>query len=475
MSSLGQPFEAVGGLVQRYGSIFRSAWALRRRAETPVRLAHELEFLPAHLELTDTPPHPAPLWTARLLLCVTVAIVVVAIFGQLDIVAVAPGQLIPNANVKLIQPAVTGVVQHIRVQNGERVTAGQLLLDLDTAQASADADKALSNKLDAQLNIARAQALLIAQEKASEPKVAPVPDAPPARQADNQSLAQGAFREYSEKLASLKAELQRREAQLETTQEEISKLEQTAPIARKQADDYKNLSKGNYVAFHEYLDKEKVAIEQAHELTGEASHMRELAAGINEQRRDIATTIATFRREQWELLNKAEQEAAQNQDDETKADARQRLTQLKSPVSGVVQQLNVHTVGGVVTSAQTLMEIVPDDTLEVEARVSNKDIGFVNPGQSAIVKISTFPYTRFGYVTGTVVKVSNDATADRKLGLVFLARIRIPSNRFRVQSKWLNLTPGMEVIAEIKTGHQKVWQYFLSPLINTGRESLRER
>ncbi len=174
-------------------------------------------------------------------------------------------------------------------------------------------------------------------------------------------------------------------------------------------------------------------------------------------------------------MNKADQEVEQNRDEQTKADARRGLTLLKTPVTGIVQQLNVHTIGGVVTSAQTLMDIVPDDTLEVEANVSNKDIGFVNPGQEVTVKITTFPYTRYGYLSGRVVKISNDATQDKKLGPVFLARIRIPSNRFRVQSKWVNLSPGMEVTAEIKTGKQKVWQYFLSPLIETGREALRER
>ena len=97
------------------------------------------------------------------------------------------------------------------------------------------------------------------------------------------------------------------------------------------------------------------------------------------------------------------------------------------------------------------------------------------PGQSAIIKIATFPYSRFGYLTGKLVKVSNSATADKRLGSVFLARIQIPSNRFKVDGKWVDLSPGMEVSAEIKTGKQKVWQYFLKPLIETGRESLRER
>jgi hemolysin D len=109
--------------------------------------------------------------------------------------------------------------------------------------------------------------------------------------------------------------------------------------------------------------------------------------------------------------------------------------QIKAPVTGVVQQLNVHTVGGVVASAQAIMEVVPDDTLEVGANISNKDIGFVNPGQQAIVKIATFPYTRYGYLSGHVIKVSKDATQDKKLGPVFLARIQIPSNRFRIASK----------------------------------------
>jgi hemolysin D len=475
MIRLGPDLHAAGDLLERYGSIVRQAWEHRRQTDTPRRLAHELAFLPAHLELTETPLHPAPLWIARVLIGTALVVLLMATFGRLDIVAVAPGQLIPNANVKVIQSAVTGVVKGILVQNGERVVAGQILVDLDPTQATADAEKAKTNKVDAQLAIARAKALLIAQDTNGDPKVALIAGATVDRQTDTQQFAEGSFREYRQKVSFLNAGLQKREAELNTTREEISKLEQTAPLARHQADDYRELTKGNFVASHDYLDKERIAIEQSYELAAQHSRARELAAGIEEQRRDIETTTASFRREQWEVLNKADQEAAQNQSEETKADARQGLTHLKSPVTGIVQQLNVHTVGGVVTNAQTLMEIVPDDTLEIEARVNNKDIGFVNPGQSAIIKIATFPYTRFGYLTGTVLKVSNDATSDRKLGLVFLARIRIPSNRFKIDNKWINLSPGMEVTAEIKTGKQKVWQYFLSPLMETGGESLRER
>ncbi|HEY2678552.1 MAG TPA: HlyD family type I secretion periplasmic adaptor subunit [Steroidobacteraceae bacterium] len=465
----------MSDLRERYRVILAHAWRERRQTDTSARLVHELAFLPANLELTETPPHPAPLWAARLLMGAALIVVLIGAFGELDIVAVAPGQLIPNANVKVIQPAVTGVVRKILVQNGERVTAGQLLVELDPTQATADAHKAKTSKIDAQLALARAQALLTALDRNSEPKIAQIVGATLERQSDTQSLAEGSMREYRHKLASLHAELHKREAELDSTREEIAKLKQTAPLARQEASDYKELARHNYVATHEYLDKEKAAIEQTHELAAQESHVRELEAGIDEQRRTIDTTVATFRREQWEALNKAEQDAAQTREEETKADARQSLMQIESPVAGIVQQLNVHTVGGVVSSAQALMEIVPDDTLEVEARISNKDIGFVNPGQSAMVKLATFPYARFGYLTGKIIKVSNDASSDKKLGLVFLARIQIPSNRFRADGKWINLAPGMEVTLEVRTGTQKVWQYFLSPLIQTGKESLRER
>jgi hemolysin D len=166
---------------------------------------------------------------------------------------------------------------------------------------------------------------------------------------------------------------------------------------------------------------------------------------------------------------------AQYQQEETKATQRQHRMQLRAPVSGTVQQLAVHTVGGVATQAQALMEIVPDDTLEVEASIDNKDIGFVNPGQDAVVKIETFPYTHYGYLDGKVAKVSNDATQDKKLGLVFPARIKLPTNRILVEHKWVTLSPGMAVTVEIKTGKRRVAEYFLSPLVEAGQESLRER
>jgi hemolysin D len=140
-----------------------------------------------------------------------------------------------------------------------------------------------------------------------------------------------------------------------------------------------------------------------------------------------------------------------------------------------VQQLQVQTVGGVVSAAQTVMEIVPDDTLEVESTIENKDVGFVRVGQPVSVKIEAFPYTRYGTIEGVVTLVSTDAVPDRRTGLAFVAHIRIPTDHIQVGDQHIQLTPGMAVTAEIKTGHQSVASFLIDPLVQTAQESLRER
>ena len=250
---------------------------------------------------------------------------------------------------------------------------------------------------------------------------------------------------------------------MQSTRHQVEKLRATAPLARQQADDYRGLVDHKYVAKTEYLDKEQSALQQEHELDVQSSHAQEMEAAISGQRSVLASISSQFRREQLDALDKAKQQLSQNRDDETKANTREGLMSLKAPVAGTVQQLTVHTLGGVVTTAQTLMEVVPDDSMEVEASIENKDIGFVHAGQEAIVKVEAFPYTRYGFLLGTVRSVSNNAIQDKKGGLSFVAHIRLPTNHMRVEQQWINLTPGMAVTAEVKTGTRSVARYFLDP------------
>lgn len=462
-------------LLKRYGGVLHAAWRVRRQLDGEPRLAHELAFLPAHLELAETPVHPAPKWTMRALLAFALLALVWSIFGKLDIVATAKGKLIPNDRVKIVQPLDTAIVRRILVEDGQRVKAGQNLIELDVTQAQADVAKAHAARVDAQLTIARTTAVLAAQKAGSYPTLAPMADVPAARFSEAQRFADSQYGEYRQKIDGMNSELVKRTAELDTTERQIQKLSETAPLARERAEAYRALVAQQYVSRQDYLEKEQTRIEQEQELRVQQSHANELKAGITEQRHSIEAAEEQFRREQFDALNQAQQQLPQYVAEETKAGQQVKRMLLTAPVDGTVQQLVVHTTGGVVTQAQALMEIVPDDTLEVEANLENKDVGFVKPGQDAVVKIDTFPYTRYGYLTGKVTKVPNDATQDKKQGLIYPIRVGLPTNRLRIEGKWVKLSPGMSVTVEVKTGKRRVAEYFLSPLVEYGSESLRER
>lgn len=467
--------QALNDLLRRYGRILRDTWQLRHQLDSPPRLKHEVAFLPAHLELAEAPAHPVPKWTMRVLAVLSILVFAIAVFGRLDIVITAKGRLVPTARVKVIQPAITGVVRTIAVRDGQRVKQGDLLLELDPTQAEADADKARTARLDAALAAARAEAVIAAISTGATPQVS-APDGVAAdRKLEAQQLADRIAAEYRSRRESSRSELARRQAELTATRQQIAKLAGTAPIARAQANDYRDLAQENYVARHEYLAKEQTAIEQEHELLAQRAHATQLAAAIEQQRHELTALAEQATREQLDLLDRAKQQLAQASGDQTKAETRQALMRMTAPVDGTVQKLATHTVGGVVTTAQALLTIVPDDLLEVEATVENKDIGFIELQQDATIKIDAFPYTRYGLLNGRVIDIPNDAAQDKKLGLTFPVRIAMPEQRITVGNRDINLSPGMQVTVDIRTGRQSVLSYFLSPLVATTKESMRER
>lgn len=159
-----------------------------------------------------------------------------------------------------------------------------------------------------------------------------------------------------------------------------------------------------------------------------------------------------------------------------KARKRDELMKLRAPVTGTVEQLAVHTVGGVVEPAQPLMRIVPEGGgVEVEATLPNKDVGFVQAGQTAKVKLQTFPFTKYGTVPAIVTDVSQDAVQDEKRGLVFVVRARLGRDVVNVHGSPVRIAPGMAATVEVKTGYRRIIEYFLAPLLQYTSESLHER
>ena len=236
------------------------------------------------------------------------------------------------------------------------------------------------------------------------------------------------------------------------------------------------MQKEKFVARHDWMAQKQQLIEQEGELASEQASLEEHSAGIVEAQRQMVALTAELSRTWQDKLREGQQQAHNAEQGLVKARQRDKLRRMTAPVSGTVQQLAVHTVGGVVTPAQPLMVIVPDDhPLEIEAFLENKDIGFVNSGQSATVKVEAFPYTKYGTLQGEVVNVSGDAINDEKRGLIYSTRVTLAQTDIAVENKRVKLSPGMAVSVEVKTGTRRVMEYFLSPLMEYQSESFKER
>ncbi|MFM8331839.1 MAG: HlyD family type I secretion periplasmic adaptor subunit [Candidatus Methylumidiphilus sp.] len=463
-------------LAQRYWQAFRRAWRQRAELDAPKRLPHEAQFLPAALALQETPLSPAPHVAMWLLIAFAASALAWSVFGQIDVVATAEGKTVSSGRIKLIQSLETAKVQAIHVTDGQTVKAGDVLVELDAADAHADRERVAFDLATARLQAARARALLAALDSGQPPPWQVLPTVPQAQWRDAGQLLQSQYAEYRARRARLDTTIQHREAERHSSLERIHKLEQTAPLARQRADDMKNLVERKYVARHDWLQSEQTRLEQEGDLAVERSHLLEIDAALREAEDEKRSLDAETRRVNQQALNDSTQQAAALEQALIKTNTRERLTRLTAPVAGAVQQLAVHTVGGVVTEAQALMAIVPaDNPIEVEAFIQNKDIGFVKPGQPAELKIETFPYTKYGTLHAEVASVSHDAINDDKRGLVYSCRVKLRRTTIQVDGAEVRLGSGMAVAVEIKTGKRRVIEYFLSPLIQYRHESFIER
>jgi len=456
----------------------------------------EFAFLPAALEIVETPPSPI----GRAIVAIIVVLFCVALvwswWGTIDIVASATGKIVPSGRTKIIQPFETGVVRAIRVQDGQAVKAGDVLVELDPTVNAAERDHLQNDLLAEQLNVARMRAALGAGDDHAADFVAPA-GADPILVSTQRQLLLDQVTEHRAKIAALARQQAQKEAEQATTGATIHKLEATIPVVQQRVDIRKALMERELSSKITYYEILQLLVEQQEELRVQNSHLREAEAAVAAIRETRGQAVAEYRRSLSDELTKAEQKVSGLIQDLIKAERKTTLQRLAAPVDGVVQQLAIHTVGGVVTPAQALLVIVPSDSrLEIEAMVSNRDIGFVHAGQQAEIKIDTFNFTRYGLLHGDVLNVSQDAiirdqpqdrTGNRRLGaqndssepkgqeLNYSARISLDRTKMQVDDRMVDLSPGMAVTVEIKTGARTILSYLLSPLLRYQQEVLHER
>jgi len=470
-------------------------------ASPRVGKATDREFLPAALEILETPPSPIKMGLLLLICGFFAAALVWSYFGHIDIIAVAQGKLQPTGRVKVIQPLETSRVQVAKVENGSRVREGDVLVELDPSEAAADVAENAAGLASFRAEALRREAAIkAAQVQPISTKLDIVwPDEIP------DSIRRREERVYTADLAQLDAQIASLSAQLDqkkaegqrlvtmiAAQEQLITTLQQRVTMRSQLVDMNAGSKSNLIDATETLQYQKTTLAQ------QKGQLAEAQANLSVILKDIKKTQDSFIAENAQKAAEAERQAADLKEKLIKAQARLSHMTLTSPIDGTVQASALTTVGQVVTSGQELMSVVPEGaTLEIECYLPNKDIGFVKEGEPAIIKIESFPFSRYGTINATVTRVARDAIpepdanqqemdptkrtprpsggATRTQNLVFPVTLSLDQTAINVDGAKIPLSAGMAVTVEIRTGSRRILEYVFSPLVQMGSEALRER
>lgn len=461
----------------------------------PPRLtAEEREFLPAAIEVVETPFSPTLRLTSALLCGIIVGVIVWASLSHVDMVAVADGKVVPLGQVKVVQPLETAMVRAIHVDEGDHVTAGQLLVDLDPTEARADLDALRTSRAQAALDAEVARVLLT--RDAGDAVRAPE-GADPQLFAQSQDQARREIEKHLATIDAYEADIAQKTAALEANDAQIERVRLTIPLLQEKNDVAKRLYEKGYGARPPVLDSTQQLVEKRAELRAAEVNIDQIQAEIRSLRARRDEARAGYLADASDRRTKALAKLAQLDQDITKARQKESYRRLTAPADGSVQGLKIHTPGAVVTTADTLMTIVPDGAgIEVDCLVQNKDIGFVQEGQDVELKLEAFPFTRYGLVRGRVRKLGRDAAtspnapsgsaaalvtqgASSSPGappeLAYPAKVSLSQDWIAVNGRHEPIRPGMRVSAEIKTGERRVIEYLLSPVIQAVKEAGRER
>lgn len=475
---MSEEFNPRKELMKRYRDAFAEAWANRHNDRASRRYkSSEADFLPASLAVSERPtpimPHVA-LW----LLCFLVLFGILwSVLGRMDVVVVASGKILASGKTKVIQSVEPQVVRRIFVSDGQSVSEGDLLIEFDQTSAEADI-KRFENDLERAVSMRWAFQTLI-ENIGDRPIATPlkVGSPPPERGADMaMATVQTRWSEYRAKVDRAVADLDRRMAERQAIEISMISLRERVSRQERLETDYRKLMLAKAAPRHAHAEQEVKLIELGAELSRTFAQRKLLDLAIIEGNANLALTYATDKALWREKLMEFEREATISAAERSKASVRLGINVLRAPTSGRVQQLSVAAPGAVVTSGQQIMTLVPlGEADEVEAQVENRDVGFLRVGQRAEVKLEAFDYTRYGTLPATITMISADAVADDRGVLRYPVRLKLTRSSLTIAGRTTSVSPGMVAYADIMSGRRSVFSYFLSPIVNTLQESLRER
>jgi HlyD family secretion protein len=442
-----------------------------------------LDFSPPLLRLQESVPNPLGgkvLWTLLLLLA---GLAVWAVFGRLDIVAVAEGKLVPQSYVKIVQPSESGIVKEILVHEGDSVRAGQVLMRMDTLITDADANAIQADFQRKRLTLRRVDAELADAPFQAQPNDPPhLAAAVQAQYRANRAAFQAALAEEKSRLAKAKQDMA---AALEIQH----KFSAVLPHYREQEQAFERLGKDGFAGGVLVSDKKRERIEKEEELATQVHMIESARAGVQQSEMKLVQIDSDYRRQLHAERDEAQSAFDKLSQELAKQTHRKDLLELKATQDSVVKDLATHSIGTVVQPGTVLLTLVPEhETLRAEVWLSNEDIGFVKKGQKVRLKFAAFPFQKYGMVEGAVEHIGADAVDNSTAnggppvekpgatsGATYKALVTLGAARLEADGERFPLTAGMQANAEILLGTRTVLEYLLSPVQKAWHESGRER
>ncbi|MBI6549848.1 HlyD family type I secretion periplasmic adaptor subunit [Xenorhabdus lircayensis] len=441
-----------------------------KRLRTP---SPHYDFLPTHLALSQRPPSPFARYTAITLSIGVLVALLWAYLGKLDIQATATGRLIASGRSQVIQAYEQSRIIAIHIGNGQHIEKGAPLLTLNTLGVNQDIARLLEQRDYLTEEEIRYQALLMKHDPKSLPFFQQQPE---GRQERILTHYHHEKQEFDSIITNIYAEMEVNITSQKARNSDIQSLTNLRENISQRLQAQKTLSQKQIISRVEYLVQEKEFLETERLIAQQKSELGILMTQYKTLEERLKGIKVQKEREWFEKRKQAEMQLSVLKQEISKMQEREELEIVRSPVTGTVQQLSVHTLGAVLQPAQNLMVIVPDEHVQLaEIQILNKDVGFVRPGQHVTVKVDAFPYTRYGTIEGELLSISRDSTTDERLGLVFPAQISLRQNNIMVDGKPVEITAGMSIVAEIKMDQRRVIDYLLSPIQEYQSEALREK
>jgi hemolysin D len=480
--------------------------AIAKPPQKPVRKSPSFitdqEFLPADLEILDTPPSPVRMALILLISALVVVALAWSYFGRIDIIAVAQGKVQPTGRVKSIQPLEAGKVAAIRVQNGQHVKAGDVLIEMDAGDARAEEADAKASYDAWHAEALRRQA---AFEAATARKLKPPPaiaweaETPATIRAREEQVLASDLAQLADNAADFDAQIKQKQVERDRAAGTMEAQGKLIATLQERVDMRSALATSGSGSKSALIDAQETLKYHMTQLAMQQGQRDAAAANLDVLARERDKVYSNFIAENSQKRAEAQRQADDWREKLVKAKLKSARMNLTASIDGAVYGLSVTTIGQVLGSGDELMRIVPDDAaLEIECYLANKDVGFVKPGQNAVVKVESFPFTRYGTLPATVTRVSNDAIpepdaqqtesdasrkqrektfagAQRTQNLVFPVTLEPSRKIMTVDGQTIPLTPGMAVSVEIATGNRRILEYIFSPLVETASEAMKER